>query len=225
MVGQYGGTIWWDNLRTSYKQIVRCVTINQMNNVQYMISISIMNSVYGERVIDFNILNTRTVVVALLFIPEVQGEAGTGTGRRFFPPSSSSLNRFHYRLYILPIRRSPSPRGPPPPTPALSLFTQSSHLSFGLPPSPLHSKRIRSLRQPFPFHSLHLSNPYNRIITTIRFFTPASSLSFLPQLPPSASSLSFSILCLFILFTPAILLTHLFSQLLFFRLRRRLWAT
>ena len=85
MVGQYGGTIWWDNLRTSYKQIVRCVTINQMNNVQYIISISIMNSVYGERVIDFNILNTRTVVVALLFIPEVRGEAGTGTGRRFFP--------------------------------------------------------------------------------------------------------------------------------------------
>ena len=41
---------------------------------------------------------TSNVVVALLFIPVVQGEAGTGTGCQFFFPSSS-LVPFHCRCH------------------------------------------------------------------------------------------------------------------------------
>ena len=123
------------------------------------------------------------VFVAILVIPEVRAEAGTDTGR----PLLFSLIPFHSRHH------QPSPLPP----------ILRSH-----PLLPSHS-RLYS-RSPLISVSVFLFSFYPPLQAHM-LSSPIVPFPFFPRLQPTLA-LSSSILRLSILFTPAILLTQLFSK-------------
>lgn len=125
-------------------------------------------------------------IVSLLFIPELQGEAGTDTGP-WFCYWFLLLILFHCCLH------HPSPFSlslalviPFPPTPAKSLFTQSISVLLFL-----------------FFYTLNCSS--SNIFTCSAHFEQLLS-------PTPTSFLSFSVLCVSTLYTPTILLTQIFAN-------------
>ena len=123
----------------------------------------------------------------------------------FFLPSSSSRIQFHCHLLqpspLFLIPRSHSPFHHTLPQISLHAVLSSQSLSSSSP-STLHSKCIRSLRQPSPSICSMCPAHFNRLLITFQM-----RLSFTPT-----SSRSSSIVHLSILFTPTILLTQSFSQ-------------
>ena len=95
-------------------------------------------------------------------------------------PSLTSLIPFHYRLHQLSPLPHPSPSFSPP-LPNLS-FTQSSHLSLGLPLLLLYATLSASALFVNPSTSILVTCPthFSRLLTSFLVglsFTPTSSLS------------------------------------------------